>query len=205
MSEKKASHPPTTFTVGRLRRVLPGEDVRWKGLCADHPELDPRKAERLLDRLPKALIDDCMDSHLVEFYQDWEAAQGDPPLSLGVSAEGDGFFCSVMGEYYRGAAGCVTAALEEEGYAFTKFQLWPPSRPSPDVQEPPLFVIEAQLAGPLPEGIATPEEATQRLLARLRPAFALLKQGQFGRAQSQTGGFAVPEASAPAPDVLSPR
>jgi hypothetical protein len=209
MSEKTGVwRTPTIFhTTKKLPPELVGRPL-WKEMCDDHPELDPAKTERLLARLPKALIDDCMETHLIDFYHDWEAAQGDPRLTLELSAEDEGFYLSVMGESYRGAIACVVAALEGEGYHFASItplhpmdarrslQIWPASPPPrPDQQEPPLFVVEAHLAAPLPDGIASAEEATRRLLDRLRPAFALLKRGDFPRALAGAAGHALSDGA----------
>jgi len=200
---EKTDRPWLKVVEHRVVKLPP--DPPWKELCAEHPELDPRKAERLLARLPKALTEDCTYQHLAEFYHDWEAAHGDPRLTLEVSAEDEGFYVSVLAESYRGAATCVVAALEAEGYHFTKFQLWPADQPPrADAQEPPLFAVEAHLAAPLPEGVTTTEEATRRLLDRLRPAFVLLKRGDFARAQSATAGFTVPEAHGQTAPILTP-
>lgn len=170
MTEKRANRP-VVFHKVKLRPVHPGEDVRWKSLCADHPEVDPRLAERFLARLPQALIDDCEDRHLIDLMRRWESALGDPPVALTLTPTDNGFSCAVMSESHRGAVACVAAVLEGEGIYFTGLQLWNSGQPPrADAAERPLFVIEADLAGSLPEGILTIEDLTQRLLTRLQQA-----------------------------------
>jgi hypothetical protein len=228
MSEKQVPPWARLVHLGTIKAPVPNtdeEEPRWKDLCAAYADLDPRKAERFLARMPQTLVDDCSDEDLADFYRDWFEAPGDPPLSLGLGEEGDGLFFSIMAEYYRGGVGCVTSALEVEGFVFLRrpyearhtlgpeatipFQLWPAELPSNGeaAKEPPLFVIEARLAAPLPEGIATTEEAERRLLARLRPAFALLKQGdQLRAAQVCLGGVTIPGVpGAAAHEALTPR
>jgi hypothetical protein len=171
--------------------------VRWKSLCADHPEIDRRRAERFFTRTPEAFLNEWTDEQLIGFMTDWEAAQGDPPIDLGVLAEGGGGFSFIfLGELYRGAIACVLGALEDEGFHVKKLTLWThPQPPRSDAAVRPLFVVEADLVGP--PGVEA-DEATRRMFHRLRPAFAQLKQGDAGQGQPRTAAEPVcfPDGSA---------
>lgn len=190
--------PLTIHTVKTTKKYAPGTP-RWKALCGDDPALDPREVERFLARLPRR-AERCGNEILLDCFRRWKAAQS-PPIVLWLSDTGTGLHFRFLGESCRGASSIVLLMLDVSGTEVSAIDLWP----ADSNMERPLFVLEASLAGPLPEGARSAAEAENLLLQRLRPAFALLHQGDVLAATACITNPNIPDVpSLPPHELLTP-
>jgi hypothetical protein len=211
MTDKpKSKHPPLTVSVIRPKighRLPP----LWERLAADQPDLDPRQTERFLDRLPEDVLDWGEDD-VADLMRLWATATKGQGVALSLSAHENGFVALVVAEAHLATVASVTMALAAEGFFLRSIELSGPDKavgsPLAEGEEYPLSVVECLLAAPLPDGINSLEEARERLLARLQPAFVLLQQGALGRALALAAADsrpALPDVGGAANEVLTPQ
>jgi hypothetical protein len=219
MTDKPKRFVPPYKEVRIVRPVFVEKDP----LLDNNPDLDPDFVERMLPRIgEEEVLADHHESRLAWVVRLMAPSGGKAPLVLRLAAatlgEYDDYspsrpgFCLLIAADPRpGIVACATAALAAEGFPFaTAVRLWNAEkavaeRPSAD-GEKPLFVAEIEVEGPLPAGVATPEEASARLLARMRPAFDLLRQDVSLALARAAAPAALPEVPASGVnEILSPR
>jgi hypothetical protein len=150
--------------------------------------------EGLLDRharrMPPSYFDHYSAADVSRHLRLLHGLRPGEPVAVEIgSLAAQAFDVLVVGESQSGTVACITAALAADGFDLEDLHLATYADEPPD-DEPPFFVVQLRVSGPL-RG-QTVADLTNSLRDRLRLAFAYLGQNRFREAQAAAAETAGP-------------